>query len=173
MLEFVSSTLKRYFVCSLNILYTLNTKKHNIRISSVRIHLNQRKMFSFSFSCSNDVQGYHGRWKTRPHPQTASRGVFWDRRQWRSGHRNSKMSVAGFTSLSRCGVLAFRSPAGLVVCWRHDINCFKMFISALSTGTGLTAFRFDSGGLRLYFEVHASLVATCWLLSTLVQLSLQ
>lgn len=31
------------------------------------------------------------------------------------GQRNSKMSVAGLTSLSRCGVLACRSPAGLVV----------------------------------------------------------
>lgn len=32
------------------------------------------------------------------------------------GHRNTKMSATGLTSLSRCGVLAFRSPAGLVVC---------------------------------------------------------
>lgn len=30
------------------------------------------------------------------------------------GQRNSKMSVAGLTSLSRCGVLVLRSPAGLV-----------------------------------------------------------
>lgn len=85
------------------------------------------------------------------------------------GHRNTKMSVTGLTSLSRCGVLAFRCPAGLVVCWKNSYSsyCQLQFLSGWSTAwisVTLTVqhntVRFDSGGLRLYFEVQASLVAT-------------